>query len=87
MRWAGLLFCYLFLVFTFAGASAPLLAADLGSSRDTYPDERSYSNDVPIEREVAEFCYRQRYICRKICNLRSRFDDDFDVTVSLKCFR
>ncbi len=77
MRWANLLFCYLFLAFIFAGASAPLLAADLASPRQSYPDDRSSSDDA-LERDVAEFCYRQRYICRKICNLNSRFDDEFD---------
>lgn len=78
MRRAGLLFCCLFLAFTFAGVSAPLLATDLKSPRQASPDSRGYSNDELDERDVAEFCYSQRVICRKICNLRSRFEDRFD---------
>jgi hypothetical protein len=78
MRWAGLLFCYLFLALTFAGASAPLLAADLGSQRQSYPDDRSYSNEEQGEREVAQFCYTQGQICRKICDLHSNFEDGVD---------
>lgn len=72
-----LLLCCLFLAFTVVGASTPLLATDLKSERQTYPDDRSDDDEV-TEREVAEFCYVQRGICRKICNLRSRFDDRFD---------
>ena len=75
MRWAKLLFCCLFLAFSFAEASAPLLAADVESSRKRYPDERLDSDDG---QDVAEFCYEQRRICRKICTLRSRFEDRFD---------
>jgi hypothetical protein len=78
MRWASLLFCCLFLAVTFAGASAPLLATDLKSRGEAYPDERARSGNALTERKVAEFCSRQRQICRKICNLRDRFDDRFD---------
>ena len=78
MRWADVLFCCLFLAFTFAGASAPLLATDLKSPRQAYPDDRPYSGNARKAREVAEFCYRQRQICRKICDMRSRFEDRFD---------
>ncbi len=74
MRWASLLFCCLFLAFTFAGASAPLLAADV-ETRKTYPDSRLEDEQ---EVDVAEFCYEQRQMCRKICDLRSRFEDRFD---------
>lgn len=77
MRWFTLLFCCLFLAFAFAEVSEPLLAADIGSSRGS-PDDRSYSEEVPIEREVAEFCYEQSRICRKVCDLRSNFEDRFD---------
>ena len=76
MRWASLLFCCLFLAFTFAGASGPLLAADVEPPRKSYPDERLDSDDDG--QDVAEFCYGQRQICRKICVLRSRFEDRFD---------
>jgi hypothetical protein len=79
MRWASLLFCYLFLAFTFAGAGAPLLAADLGKSPGrTYPDNRSNFDKALPGRDVAEFCYTQGQICRKICDLHSNFDDEFD---------
>jgi hypothetical protein len=44
MRWAGLFWCSLLLAFTFAGAAAPLLAADVESRRQAYPDERPYSD-------------------------------------------
>ena len=78
IRWANLLFCYLFLALTFAGASVTLQAADLGESRQSFPDERSYKDNKLPEIEVAEFCYLQGRICRKVCNLRSRFDDEFN---------
>ena len=79
MRRTGLLFCYLFLAFTFAATSVPILAADLGGRPEAYPDDGPYSGNRGLtEREVAELCYSQRYICRKICNLRSNFEDDFD---------
>ncbi len=77
MRWANLL-CCLVLGFTFAGAGAPLHATDLRSRHQSYPEDRRHSDAVPTERRVAEFCYRQRLICRKICDLHSRFDDRFD---------
>lgn len=60
------------------GASTPLLATDLKSPPQSYPDERQGSGKELTEEEVAEFCYSQRKICRKICNLRSRFEDRFD---------
>ena len=75
MRWANLLLCCLFLAFTFVGASAPLLAADVATPRQAYPDGGPDSGDT---QEVAEFCHGQRRICRKICDLRSRFEDRFD---------
>jgi hypothetical protein len=75
MRWANLLLWCLFLTLTFAGASSPLLAADVAAPRQAYPDDRSDSDDV---QEVAEFCHEQRGICRKICDLRSRFENRFD---------
>lgn len=78
MRWASLLFCCLFLAFTFAGAGAPLLASDLKSPREAYPNDGPHSGKARSEKEVAEFCYEQRQICRKICNLHSRFEDRFD---------
>ncbi len=78
MRWANLFFCYLFLAVTFAGTGAPLLAADLKAPHQTYPDDRPYSGNARKERNVAEFCYGQRQICRKICYLHSRFEDRFD---------
>jgi hypothetical protein len=74
MRWTGLLWCCLFLVFTFAGAAGPLSAADL-KSPPPYPDEGRYSRNAPREADVPDFCFTQRQICRKICNLR--FRDDF----------
>jgi hypothetical protein len=77
MRWTKLLCCCLFLVFTFAGAGA-LFATDLKSPREAYPDDPGYSGKAPTETDVADFCYTQRQICRKICNLRSRFEDRFD---------
>lgn len=75
MRWASLLVCCLFLAVTVAGASAPLLASDLGT-REARPEDRGDSDNEP--ERVAEFCYSQLQICRKICTLRSRFEDRFD---------
>jgi hypothetical protein len=67
------------LAFTFAGATVPLLAADLRAPREAYPDnDRPLSGGALTQRKVAEFCDRQRQICRKVCNLRSRFEDRFD---------
>ena len=74
MRWAILLFCYLVLAFTIAGAGTPLLASDLEPPRQTYPGDGPRSEAAPIEREVAEFCLGQRRICRKVCYLRFRDD-------------
>jgi hypothetical protein len=78
MRKASLLFCCLFLAFAFAGVSGPLLATDLNSRHQANPAHRSHHDDELKEERVGEFCYRQRVICRKICDLRSRFDDRFD---------
>src|SRR5262249_6104900 len=75
---ASLLFGCLILAFTVAGANAPLHATDLKSPRETYPDERPRSQAARTARKVAEFCFRQRVICRKICNMHSNFDDRFD---------
>jgi hypothetical protein len=77
MRWAKLLFCFLFLAFTFAGATTPLLASDLKEPRQAYPDDGPDSDDDPAI-EATEFCYTQRKLCRKVCHLRSRFEDNFD---------
>ncbi len=68
MGLANLFFWCLFLALTFAGAGTPILAVDLAPRSD----------NTQTEREVAQFCYSQRQICRKICNLRSNFDDRFD---------
>jgi hypothetical protein len=74
MRWASLLFCCLFLAFTLAGAGAPpVLAADVGPPREAYPDAPPESDRATAEK-VADFCYSQRQICRKICYLRFRDD-------------
>ena len=78
MRWAKLLCCCMFLAFAFAGARAPLFASDLEPPRNSSTHERQYADDAQKEEAVQQFCYRQRQICRKICNLRSRFDDRFD---------
>lgn len=73
MRRANSLFCCLFLALTLAGASAPLVAADLEAPRQAEPGDKA-----PTEREVAEFCQEQRQICRKVCDMHSRFEDRFD---------
>lgn len=73
MRRANSLFCCLFLALTLAGASTPLAAADLEPPRQVNPDDKA-----PTEAEVAEFCHGQRQICRKVCYMRSRFNDRFD---------
>lgn len=80
MRGASLLICCLFLALTFAAVSTQLFAADLGGREEAYPDadDGPYSDRGLSEEEVAELCYSQRYICRKICNLNSRFEDNFD---------
>jgi hypothetical protein len=72
MRWTHVLFCCLCLTFAVTVARAPLLAADLAKP------PHANQNEGLTEREVAEFCHDQRHICRKICNLRSRFEDRFD---------
>jgi hypothetical protein len=66
------------LAFAIAGAGAPLLATDLKSPREAAPDDRPRSGNALTARKVAEFCHRQRQICRKICNMHSRFEDRFD---------
>lgn len=71
MRGFHILFCCLFLALTFASAGAPLLAADIKSSREAYPDDRADADDAP---GLEDFCYGQRRICRKVCNLRFRDD-------------
>jgi hypothetical protein len=77
MRWAGLLFCCLFLAFTVVGGNAPLLASDLEPPQAN-SDDRSDDNDAQTAREVAEYCYAQGEICSKICYLRSNFEDRVD---------
>ncbi len=83
MRGASILIVCLLMALTLAGAGTSLFAADLGDrervERDDYErDDEDYSNNGLTEREVAELCYSQQYICRKICNLNSRFENDFD---------
>ena len=73
MRRANSLFFCLFLALALAGASAPLVAADLEAPREADPRYKT-----PTKRDVAEFCHEQRQVCRKICYLRSRFEDRFD---------
>jgi hypothetical protein len=81
MRWVNILLCCLFLAFAFARVPAPLLAADFGSPPPHANRDSSHNpqTDREAEREeLLEFCYGQRNICRKICDLRSNFDDRFD---------
>src|SRR5262245_49666636 len=78
MRWSHLLFCCLFLAVTFVAASTPLLASDLNSPRESRRDDGPRPGEVDEEERVEEFCYKQRMICRKVCDLRSRFEDRFD---------
>jgi hypothetical protein len=73
MRWAKISLCCLFLAFTFAGGGATLFASDLKSPRQSSPQDRD-AEDALTEERVAEFCYSQRKICRKICYLRFRDD-------------
>lgn len=75
MRWVNLLFCCLLLAFTVVGAATPLLASDLGSPRN---ERTEADDDESPEVALGEYCHSQQQICRKICNLRSRFDDRFD---------
>ncbi|NJM35504.1 MAG: hypothetical protein HC850_13265 [Rhodomicrobium sp.] len=42
------------------------------SPRESQPGGRAKPDKAPQERKVAEFCFTQREICRKICNLRFR---------------
>lgn len=69
VRWATVLLCCLFLAVTFAGAGAPLFATDLKQPRQSGPSEEEQAE------KLADFCYGQRQICRKICRLRFRDDD------------
>lgn len=71
MRRVNSSFCCLFLALSLAGASAPLVAGDLEPPRRADPR-------APTEREVAEFCYGQHQICRKMCYLNSRFERRID---------
>jgi hypothetical protein len=73
MRRTTPFFCCLFLALILAGPSAPLVAADLGSAPKADKGDKGAT-----EREVAEFCHGQRQICRKICDMNSRFNDRFD---------
>jgi hypothetical protein len=75
MRWASLLVCCLFLAVLVAGAGAPSRASDLGDREGLQQESGDSDNDPE---NVAEFCYSQLQICRKICTLRSRFEDRFD---------
>ena len=72
MRTLNSLFCCLFLALALAGGSASLVAADLESRRQADPDRG------PTEKEVAAFCHVQRQICRRMCDMNSRFEDRFD---------
>lgn len=78
MRWASLLCFCMFLAFTAGVVNGPAFAADLGEQRQDYPDERASEENVDPAQQVAEFCYGQGRICRKICRLNSKFDDNFD---------
>jgi hypothetical protein len=75
VRWANLLFCCLLLSITIVGAAAPLHATDIYSRRQS---DREDTRRADPELQVAEFCHMQRKICRKVCDLRSNFDDRFD---------
>lgn len=75
MGWTKLLFCCLLLSITIVAAAAPVNATDIYSRRQSEPED---SRRADPQLEVAEFCHMQRKICRKICNLRSRFEDRFD---------
>ena len=70
MRSSSPLSCCLFLALAIAGASVPLVAADLGK-----PPRADKDDKAPTERELAEYCQGQLQICRKICYLNSRFRD------------
>ena len=77
MRYARLFSCLLLALIFSAGSGSLLLATDLKSPRQTFP-EVGNSGPVPAEKKLESFCYSQRLLCRKICNLRSRFEDSFD---------
>jgi hypothetical protein len=77
VRCANLISCLLLVFIVFAGIGSPLFATDLKSPRPTYP-EVGRSDPVAAEKRLAAFCYSQRVICRKICYMRSRFEDSFD---------
>lgn len=57
-----------------AGTGAPPFSTDIEQQPRTYPDNGPPPDQAPTEREVAEFCSGQLYICRKVCDLRSRND-------------
>src|SRR5262245_55535370 len=79
MRWAHFVFCCLVLAFVAAGGDrAPTLAADLSAPPRAAPGNHPYAEDGLSERDVADFCHGQRGVCRRICDLRSRFEDRFD---------
>lgn len=78
MRWIHLLCCSLLLAFTLAAATTPGLATDLKSPRGDHSGDRAHSRHQQEDVDVGEFCYEQRQICRKVCDLRSRFNDRFD---------
>ena len=75
MRRVNVLFFMLFLALTFTATSTSLFATDIKSQ---HRDGRSQSDDVQQERDLAQFCYTQAHICRKICRFRSNFEDKFD---------
>jgi hypothetical protein len=75
MRWTTIFFCCLFLAAAFVGAAAPSMASDLEPPRQAYPEDGpSDDYDKGGGEQLAEFCYEQRRICRKICYLRFRDD-------------
>ena len=69
-----------------AAALVPLHAADLGPQ----PPGRAGIEALPqrkapeardrkgAERKLAEYCFEQRHVCRKLCGLRSRFERRVD---------
>jgi hypothetical protein len=66
------------LAFAFAAATAPGFATDLKPPHGAHSDDRLHSGPAHEEIDVAEFCYEQRRICRKVCDLHSNFNDRFD---------
>ena len=79
MRWTNILICFVVLTFAFAGAGVPLRAADLGGRATGITRTKvKRSDEMQTEEKVAEFCFVQRQICRKICSIHSNFNDRFD---------